>query len=480
MATRIGQVAQEIARMNPWWRSPRWEETDPDLRHVRDSGLEYRSPCLDNLEQGGLYLLRGPRRVGKTVSVKQAVQSLLAAGVPPLTIVRFAADGWMASDLRTLIQNVALPPAPPGTTRWWFIDEVTAVKGDWATQIKWLRDNDPAFAEATVILTGSNAEGLTSAAGTLAGRRGRVPDTDRTLLPMGFRTFAQLLQPELATLPRLPIGRLRSREAAEAYQSALPWLDDLVKLWEVYLQYGGFPAAAAAARQAQPIPSWFVDDLFSVLHRDAFAASRLSESQTSALVSRLWESMASPVSTSSIGADVDVSHDAVARHIGYMRDAYLLWSCPQTAGDSYIRRDRSPEKLYAIDPVIARLAHLRNPARQDMDVTILAEMQVGMALRRATFASGWPWTADEVIFYYRTKGRKEIDFVGEPLSGSAVEGKYVESGKWRGEAAVINSSEWTGILTTRNVLDCTGTAPDAGPGSAWAVPAAILAGLADT
>jgi hypothetical protein len=50
-----------------------------------------------------------------------------------------AADGWLASDLRTLVQNVALPPAPAGTGRWWFIDEVTAVKGDWATQIKWLR-----------------------------------------------------------------------------------------------------------------------------------------------------------------------------------------------------------------------------------------------------------------------------------------------------------------------------------------------------
>jgi len=70
MPTRIGQIAQEIARMNPWWRSPDWAEADHDLRAVRDSGLGYRSQCLDNLQPGGLYLLRGPRRVGKTVSVK--------------------------------------------------------------------------------------------------------------------------------------------------------------------------------------------------------------------------------------------------------------------------------------------------------------------------------------------------------------------------------------------------------------------------
>lgn len=460
--------------MNPWWRSRGWRDADPDLRAVRDSGLGYRSHCLDRLAEGGLYLLRGPRRVGKTVSVKQAISSLLDEGVPPLTIIRFAADGWSANDLRTLVQNVALPPTPAGLTRWWFIDEVTAVSGDWATQIKWLRDNDPSFATATVILTGSNAESLTGAAGILAGRRGQVEGTDRTLLPIGFRSFAELLDPELSALPRLPLNQLHGKTAADAYQSALPWLADLVRLWELYLQYGGFPAAVAAARRAHRIPGWFVEDLFSVLHRDAFAASRLNESKTSALVGRLWASMASPVNLRSIGTDVDVSQDAVSRHIGYLRDAYLLWSCPQMADGSFLRRERSREKLYAIDPVIARLAHLRNPARQDVDVTILAEMQVGMALRRAAFASGWPWTGDEVIFYYRTPARKEIDFVGEPLAGTAIEGKYVETGRWRGDAATVEASDWSGVVTTRNVLDCSES------GGTWAVPACILAALVDT
>lgn len=473
MATKLGQSSQEVARTNPWWRSATWRDSDPDLRAVRDSGLGYRSTCLDELQPGGLYLLRGPRRVGKTVSVKQAIASLLDAGVPPLAVVRVAADGWSANDLRTLVQNVPLPPAPEGVSRWWFIDEVTSVSGDWATQVKWLRDNDPSFTTATVVLTGSNAESLTSAAGTLAGRRGQIDGTDRTLLPIGFRSFAELLRPELSVLPRLPLSDLHGRAAADTCHASLPWLADLVQLWELYLQYGGFPAAVAAARLAQRIPGWFVEDLFSVMHRDAFASSRLSESKTSGLVARLWASMAAPVNVKSIGTDVDVSQDAVGRHIGYLRDAYLLWSCPQTSGSQFLRRERSQEKLYAIDPVIARLAHLRNPARPDVDITVLAEMQVGLALRRAAFAGGWPWTADEVIFYHRTPARKEIDFVGEPLAGTAVEGKYVESGKWRGEAQTVEASDWNGILTTRNVLDC--STP-----RAWAVPACILAALIDT
>ena len=134
MGTKIGQVAQELARTNPWWRTPDWAVTDPDLRAVLDIGLGYRSPCLENLTEGGLYLLRGPRRVGKTVAVKQTVEDLIAAGVRPQAIVRIAADAWSAADLRTVVQNAALPPAPAGTRRWWLFDEITATTGDWASR----------------------------------------------------------------------------------------------------------------------------------------------------------------------------------------------------------------------------------------------------------------------------------------------------------------------------------------------------------
>lgn len=475
MVTSLGQTAQELARMNPWWRAGDWTSTDIDLKPVSSSGLDYRNPCLDDLAPGALYLLRGPRRVGKTVAVKQTITRLLADGVPPLTVVRVAADGWEARDLRTVVSNAALPPVPEGGHRWWFIDEVSAVKGDWATQLKWLRDNDPGFAAATVVLTGSSAGALTTGAGVLAGRRGRAAGVDRTLLPMGMRSFCEQLVPDIAALPRLEVNDLHTSTGRDAYEASLPWLDELVRLWELYLRYGGFPASVAAVHAAQPIPEWFVNDIFNVIHEDAFASGSLNESQTATFVARLWESVTGPANMSTIARDVGITPDVVARHVGYLRDAYLLWACPQKAERNWVPRERAPDKLYAIDPLVARLAHLRNQARPDIDVTALAEMQVGMALRRAIAATGRPWTDEEPVFYLRTPTRKEIDFVSEALGGTAVEGKYIESGKWRGEAATVDASGRAGILTTRNVLDCSGPHDQA-----WAVPAGILTALIDT
>lgn len=76
-------------------------------------------------------------------------------------------------------------------------------------------------------------------------------------------------------------------------------------------------------------------------------------------------------------------------------------------------------------------------------------MQIGMAVHRASYASGTPWADDQFLFYVRTPARKEIDFVAQPLAGVALEGKYSDTGRWVGEAATVNASPWQGILATR-------------------------------
>lgn len=474
--TKIGALAQELTDMNPWWRSAAWAAGDQDLRAVRGSGLGYESDCLRDLVPGGLYVLRGPRRVGKTVAAKQAIARLIDSGVPGTAIVRTAADGWAASDLRSVIQNVALPRPPDGTRRWWFIDEVTGVSGDWASAIKWLRDNHPPFAEATVIVTGSNAPKLTEAIGLWAGRRGGVSNTDRTLLPIGFRSFADLVldEPPLE-LPRLTLAGLRTPIAADAYASAVPWLADLVRTWDLYLGYGGFPVAVAAARRGVQIPRAFVDDIFNVVFKDAFRESASSETAATDMFARLMEGMSNPVNLRSIGEDSGMqSHHTVARHINWLTNGYLAWSCPQKLETAWVPLPKAQAKVYAIDPIVARFPHLRRPQRTDVDPTILHEMMLGVAIRRAAVAEGAEWEGDEFLFYHRTPARKEIDFVSDLLGGAALEGKFIEDGTWRSEAATVEASIWRGILVTRNVLDT----DDAE--RAWAVPGGILGYLLDT
>ena len=57
---------------------------------------------------------------------------------------------------------------------------------------------------------------------------------------------------------------------------------------------------------------------------------------------------------------------------------------PVRHGHHSLSRRPSPRHLYAIDPVIARLSHLRNPARSDVDTTLLTEMQALPAISPAS------------------------------------------------------------------------------------------------
>jgi predicted AAA+ superfamily ATPase len=363
---------------------------------------------------------------------------------------------------------------PEGQNRYWFIDEVSAVTGKWDEQIKWLRDNDLGFHDSTVVLTGSKAASLTAGAGTLAGRRGGKPNLDRILLPLGFRTFAQLAsRGSLPNAPKLAVSTLRTPEARASYHNLIPWLDQLVELWEMYILYGGFPVSVAAAVQRAPIPDAFVDDLLNVVSADTFKASRLSVHTGMSLLDRHWLFMSSPANLVNIGIDVGISQDTVTRHVGYLRDALLLWHCPQKDENQWTPRLRAQDKLYAIDPLIAHLPHLRKSGRPDIDPTVLTEMQVGMAVNRRVRVQTVRITNDQFLFYFKTPTRKEIDFVSEVFAGVALEVKYIEAEQWNSEAATVNASNWHGLLVTRNVL---GAKVD----SAWAVPAGIICYLMDT
>ncbi len=108
--------------------------------------------------------------------------------------------------------------------RYWLLDEVTAVRG-WSQTIKELRDQDTAFREACVVLTGSSARDLDQARKDLADRRGGVANSDRLLLPMGFRSFCRAL----GGLDELPPQVIRPKDcltpqAEQAISALEPWM----------------------------------------------------------------------------------------------------------------------------------------------------------------------------------------------------------------------------------------------------------------
>src|SRR6185437_15175466 len=97
-----GELLQLLDQTNPWWKRAGWEAQDPDLRSL-SRRYAYEPEPLAGIEPDGLFLLRGPRRVGKSVEIKRAISGLLASGVAPRRILYTSCEYLRAGDMRPLV-----------------------------------------------------------------------------------------------------------------------------------------------------------------------------------------------------------------------------------------------------------------------------------------------------------------------------------------------------------------------------------------
>jgi uncharacterized protein len=463
------QLRRLLAERSPWRARAGWEADDPDLRAAGGLPLDYEPAPLVDIQAPGLYVLRGPRRVGKSLELKRAVGQLLAEGVNPKTIFYCSCDGLSKQDLRRLVAQGHSVTRTLSGPRYWLLDEVTAVAG-WSQTIKELRDQDTAFREACVVLTGSSARDLEQARKDLADRRGGIADSDRLLLPMGFRSFCRAL----GGFNDLPPLLIRPKDfltaGAEDGISALePWSDALADAWELFLDVGGFPRAVGEMVGDGMVSDGFIQGLWDVVLGDALRAAPMSEADVAALLDRLASNLCSPINVSRIARDVGLpGHQAAIGRIEDLVRAFLAWRCHRI-------RDGRPNtaaqrKLYFVDPLVAQLAHRRNPRLPAPGSAELTQQQVGLALARAvSLHAPAAFVQADKVMYERTDTGAEIDFVGPDLE-VPFECKYTD-GNWRREALTMRARHGRGVMVTRSPL-LTGTNEPI-----WAIPAGMLVWL---
>ena len=461
-----GQLTRALAIGNAWWRDSQWEHDDRDLRPLTATTLDYEPTPLTDVAPDGLYVLRGPRRVGKSLEIKRAISQLIKHGVEPRSIINFACDELGRGDLQRLVKagREVLTRGVQGA-RYWFLDEITSVPA-WPEAIKWLRDNT-AFGEDCVVLTGSSARDLADAQKQLAGRHGSAGQPDLLLLPMGFRRFARAMG--LEGLPQPDPVRARdfvSPDVDAAFVELLPWLDTLLSTWELYLRVGGFPRAVSDQLAHGEVQDDFIRALWDVTAGEAVRGAGTTPAQVQAMLARLTRSLTSPLAVESLRKDMGVEspHTAKAR-LQDLVFAYLAWPCHQRNGNG--PKLSAQSKYYFIDPMMARLAPLRSSGTlAEADVSAVSEQQLGAELLR-NMEREQPGTYAHFsdVMYQKTSG-KEVDFCGPRFGALGFEGKYIDSG-WKQEALTVRSAFGAGVLATRGLLDTSG--------DVWAVPAPFIA-----
>ncbi len=238
------ELGENIRSLNPWWKNEPGVPLPPYRRWIFTK--------LKRLMLKGLApatVLRGPRRVGKTVLLKQIIESLVKEGVasrhilylpfdelptlkgikePVLAITRWYEQEILADTFNNMARQ--------GKTPFLFFDEVQNLD-TWAPQIKNLVDNHA----VRVMVTGSSSLRIEAGRDSLAGRIATVD-----LGPLLLREIAQLRfghssapiweenGSETLTAPAFwRDAIIRCRQDAEARQEA----------FRAFSQFGAYPIA---------------------------------------------------------------------------------------------------------------------------------------------------------------------------------------------------------------------------------------------
>ena len=442
-----GAILRKLTETNIWRRGPGWEQNDRDLKYLSHISFGYEPHPLADIVPGGLYVLRGPRRVGKSVETKRAISDLIRQGVDPRRILHFTCEELSRGDLSRLVRTGrGSLGAGVAESRYWFLDEITSVP-EWPQAIKNLRDTT-AFSDDCVVLTGSSAKDLDDATKALAGRRGTASPSDRILMPMSFRAFAAAISH--VDLPKLPAFAPRSLfepGTDGALYELLPWLDDLATAWELYLVLGGFPRAVADFLAKGDVQADFIDTLWDIIHGDALKATSMEAAAVNNLLVRLTKNLASPLNMSQVALEIGVERNDTAKsRVNALVQAFFVWPCHQL-GQHNLPKLNAQSKYYFTDPLLARIANARLPQAPLPDSSQISEQQIGFTLLGALEKEYPGIFADFTsVMYLRTEHNKEVDFVGPLLGNIGVEGKYVDE-RWRRESLTVKSQFPHGILS---------------------------------
>lgn len=486
---RDDEVRSRLVQVNPWWRAasagsdPRaWAQEDRTLRDRAVHDLGYRSSILDDLAgdplDDRLILLRGPRRVGKSVALKDTVLALCGRDdIDPRQVIYLPADGMTARDLtraivigRDLTRSVDADSG--GNRRVWLLDEVTGIDG-WTSVLKFQRDNT-AFGDDAVVCTGSSwsdtgeieRDLLAGRAGSTAARRLRL------LHPMRFRDVLAVARPQI---PRpQPVGPwdLQGDAARSTAASLEVFADELDLAWQAYLTSGGFPRAVAEHTRTGAVSTAFLEDLEAWLHRDVDRDGPMDSIPR--LLGELHARSTAPLNRAAVASELNyASRQAFDLRLNRLvRNFAAVW-CHQIS-ENGTRVSGAQSKLYLVDPLLSWLGHQLRAGTPAPDMTALTEAALAVHLAVAIDErQPGRWVSGDTIGYVRTGSGNEIDFgpVAVPTAaGTAyttpLEAKWVTQ-RWRSEARVAENRFGRGVLATKNVTSF------AHP--AWAIPAPTVA-----
>lgn len=431
-----------FVEQNPWWQDANAIMQDPLVQNWMRSTFKWKPRLAETFQWDAniLYTLRGPRQVGKSTLVKLKIKTLIESGVDRRTIFYWTCDlvDTYGKLVKIIKEYISSTRESSKDRLYIFLDEISAVK-DWQKGIKYLYDLG-LFANCLIVLTGSHSIDLRKSTETLSGRRGEVGKLrdklpDKILVPMKFAEYAETrnkkIHAALWNLYLMPLFR-RVEVLNQIMRGSVPkeieelrlYSNELQVLFEDYLITGGIPRAIDSFLSTGLMSKDIFITYTNLVVRDAgkWGAKEVFLRQ---ILRRIIETFAESTSYKSLTKDTEIaSHTTVAEYVEMLRDSFVVSYLYQLNEKNALPVYRNLKKIYFQDPFIFHAIRSWVFGREPFQDTLeylkhddlkqkLIKSVVCNHLIRLMF-NLFPSTRFEYtdrIFYWRSKKKRELDFV---------------------------------------------------------------------
>lgn len=403
------EVYDALRVENPWWRT-----LGSNGRLAGFPARAYLPAFCELVEQGEVVrsvILMGPRRVGKTVMILQAIERLLRQQVAAHRILYISFGRPLYNGL-TLEAVVAahLERHPQETARFFFFfDEIQYVR-DWERDLKSLTDRYPEF---RFVASGSAAAALR----TKSQESGAGRFTDFMLPPLTYDEFIAFQNEPSESLDRL----MHFAEEGFADASKLREIDIayLNILFERYLTYGGYPEAVFSPRVQGNLDRFVREDIVEkVLLRDLPSLYGIQDTrELNSLFTTLCYNTAQEVSLEGLSKTGAISKNTIKRYMEYLEAAFLVRTLSRIDRAAHRFERQNTFKVYLTNPSLR--AALFRPITQN-------DAEFGPLVETAIF-SQWFHSPTKEPLHYARWDKGEVDMV---LLGDEMKPTWFAEVKW--------------------------------------------------
>ena len=381
------EIIRRVHVENPWWRG--------ELPHHELKPRAYLAMFLPLVRANSVrraVVLMGPRRVGKTVLIHHAIQTLLSEGVPPKLICYFSVDHpiYNGLSLEKLLDYYTKASGVDYRTQpmYVFFDEIQYLR-KWEVHLKAVVDSYP---NVKAVASGSAAAALRLK--TEESGAGRF--TDFLLPPLTFYEYLELLgKSSIVNQPSRP-----SAEGEPSYFSAND-IGEVNAEFVKYLNFGGYPEVIFSP-QIQADPARFIksDIIDKVLLRDLPSLYGIGDIQElNYLFTTLAFNTAKEISLEGLSQNSGVAKNTIKRYIEYLEAAFLIKLVHRVDRNAKRFRRANFFKVYLTNPSMR--AALFSPSQAD-------DSSMGALAETAIFSQ---WFHSELTPYYARWQDGEVDIV---------------------------------------------------------------------